>query len=86
MPFPRLRDSLSGCGHDSRNLEEKYMDSKPEFRVEDALDAEPVPSDFHDGGVRRLELRRQVHLGAWKNHPFNSTPLKTDDWWINDIN
>ena len=36
----------------------------PEFRVENALDAESVPSDFHDGGVRVLEVRRQVHLGA----------------------
>ena len=45
------------------NCAEKWL-SKPELRVEDALDAEPVPSDFHDGGVRCLELRGQIHLGA----------------------
>ena len=45
------------------NCAEKSL-PKPELRVEDALDAEAVPRDFHDGGVRCLELRRQVHLGA----------------------
>ena len=36
----------------------------PEFRVEDALDAEAVPGNLHDRGVRCLELRGQIHLGA----------------------
>ena len=47
------------------NCAEKWLPPAiPELRVEDALDAEAVPRDFHDGGVRCLELRRQVHLGA----------------------